>query len=270
MKEEIGKRFVEKTKYHGAASSDQQKGLPQPPLEEPWDHRGEAIDMPRREDLLFDKISLAEAIQKRESVRQFGPGDLSLNELSFLLMCTTGVKRVVPGVATFRAAPSAGARHALETYVLANRVEGLAPGLHRFLAIERKILKVGCHGCASQQPCGTPSPQSTSPRDVAPSLLEQFTEACLGQAFVHASAALFIWVADVYRMTYRYGQRGYRYLYLDAGHVCQNLYLAAEEIGAGVCAIGAFDDDRVDELLGLKGKDQFAIYLAAVGKKPPA
>jgi SagB-type dehydrogenase family enzyme len=261
-KEEIGKRFVERTKYHGAGSSDQQKGLPQPPLEEPWDHGGETIDMPRREDLLFDKVSLAEAIQKRESVRQYGPAPLSLEELCFLLMCTAGVKRVVPGVATFRAAPSAGARHALETYVLANRVEGLAPGLYRFLAIERKILKVSGPD--------NPAIAAGSFQGGPMGLLEQFTEACLGQAFVHASAALFLWVADAYRMTYRYGQRGYRYLYLDAGHVCQNLYLAAEEIGAGVCAIGAFDDDRVDELLGLKGKDQFAIYLAAVGKKVPA
>jgi hypothetical protein len=147
MKEEIGKRFVDKTRYRGAGSSDQQKGLPQPPLEEAWDRGGQTIDMPRREDLVFDGISLAEAIQKRESVRHYGPAPLSLNELCYLLMCTTGVKRVVPGVATFRAVPSAGARHALETYVLANNVEGLAPGLYRFLAIERKILKVDPSGC---------------------------------------------------------------------------------------------------------------------------
>jgi SagB-type dehydrogenase family enzyme len=245
MKEEIGKRFVEKTRYHGAGPSDQQRGLPQPPLEVPWDHAAEAVDMPRREDVAFDKVDLVDALLKRESLREYAAAPLSFEDLCVLLMCTTGVRRVVPGVATFRAAPSAGARHALETYVLASRVEGLDPGLYRFLAIERKILKVS----------------------TAPGLLDQFTDACLGQSFVRSSAALFLWVAEVYRMTYRYGQRGYRYLYLDAGHVCQNLYLAAEAVGAGVCAIGAYDDQRVDELLGVSGKDQFAIYLAAVGKK---
>jgi SagB-type dehydrogenase family enzyme len=246
MKEEIGRSFVEKTKYRNVGSSDQQKGLPQPPLEAPYDHSVPALELPRREDLRFPAVDLTEAIQKRQSLREYAPTPLAMRELCYLMMCTLGVRRVVPGVATFRVAPSAGARHALETYVLANRVEGLESGLYRFTAIERKVLPISTEA----------------------GLVEKFTEACLGQGFVRSCAALFLWVADVYRMTYRYGQRGYRYLYLDAGHVCQNLYLAAEVVGAGCCAIGAYDDDRVNELLGLDGKDQFAVYLAAVGKKP--
>ena len=70
-----------------------------------------------------------------------------------------------------------------------------------------------------------------------------------------------------YRMIYRYGQRGYRYLHLDAGHTCQNLYLAAEAIACGVCAIGAFDDDQLNAALRLDGQEQFAVYVATVGKK---
>lgn len=246
MSEEIGRRFVERTRYSFLGSSDQQKGLPQPPLEVPWDQSSETIDMPRREDLVgVGKADLFETIQKRQTLREYSPRALTLHELCFLLMCTQGIKRVVPDVATFRTVPSAGARHALETYLLVNRVQGLSPGLYRLLAIERKILKVS----------------------TADDLAGRFTDACLGQGFVQTCAALFIWAADVYRMAYRYGQRGYRYLYLDAGHVCQNLYLGAEAIDAGVCAIGAYDDDRVNALLGLNGKDHFAIYLAAVGKK---
>jgi SagB-type dehydrogenase family enzyme len=68
-------------------------------------------------------------------------------------------------------------------------------------------------------------------------------------------------------MAWRYGERGYRYLHLDAGHVCQNLYLAAEAAGCGVCAIGAFNDEIINELLGLDGEEQFVIYLATVGEK---
>jgi SagB-type dehydrogenase family enzyme len=68
-------------------------------------------------------------------------------------------------------------------------------------------------------------------------------------------------------MYWRYLERGYRYLHLDAGHICQNLYLAAEPIGCGVCAIAAFDDDAVNAFLGIDGVEQFAIYLASLGKK---
>ncbi len=77
----------------------------------------------------------------------------------------------------------------------------------------------------------------------------------------------FIWVAVPLRTKWRYSQRAYRYIHLDAGHVCQNLYLVAEAIGCGVCAIAAFDDDQVNAILELEGKDMFAIYLASLGKR---
>ena len=82
-----------------------------------------------------------------------------------------------------------------------------------------------------------------------------------------ASAATFLWVADKKRMEWRYGDRGARYLHLDAGHVCQNLYLSAEAIESGVCAIAAFDDDEINRVVGVDGKEQFVIYVATVGKK---
>ena len=93
---------------------------------------------------------------------------------------------------------------------------------------------------------------------------------CLGQEFVKRSAATFIWVCDVNRMTWRYSERGYRYAFMEAGHVCQNLYLSAESIGCGVCAIAAYDDDTMNQLLGLDGESQFVIYIATIGKKKPA
>ncbi|HEY3312047.1 MAG TPA: SagB/ThcOx family dehydrogenase, partial [Anaerolineales bacterium] len=76
-----------------------------------------------------------------------------------------------------------------------------------------------------------------------------------------------IWVAVLARMRWRYGQRGYRYLHLDAGHVCQNLSLAAEATGCGICPIAAFNDDLLNGVLGLDGEEQFAIYMASLGKK---
>ena len=74
-------------------------------------------------------------------------------------------------------------------------------------------------------------------------------------------------MADSKRMRWRYGERGVRFIHLDAGHVCQNLYLAAEAINSGVCAIAAFDDIEVNTLLNIDGESVFTTYIATVGKK---
>ena len=70
----------------------------------------------------------------------------------------------------------------------------------------------------------------------------------------------------VERMTWRYSERGYRFLHLDAGHVCQNLYLAAEAISSGVCAIGGYNDNDINPLLGLDGRNHFVIYIATLAR----
>lgn len=175
----------------------------------------------------------------------YAPASLALAEISYLLWCTQGVMKATRG-ATLRTVPSAGARHAFETYLLANRVEGLTPRLYHFLAGEHAL---------------QPRPGTEG---IAPAL----ARACLDQEMLETCAVAFVWVAVASRMTWRYGQRGYRYLHLDAGHVCQNLYLAAESLDCGACAIAAFDDDAVNGLLGVDGEEQFAIYLATVGRKP--
>ncbi len=132
--------------------------------------------------------------------------------------------------------------------MLANRVEGLAPGLYRFAAIEHALLEV----------------------DLSKQVAQQAVRACHDQNMVARAAATFVWVAVLERMHWRYGERGYRYLHLDAGHICQNLYLAAETLGGGACAIAAFDDDLLNQLVGADGEQLFAVYAAAVGKRPPA
>ena len=181
----------------------------------------------------------------RRSLRVYEETPLALDELSFLLWCSQGIKPESTDTHTLRTVPSAGARHAFETVLLVNRVEGLSPGLYQY--------ESATHGLI----------QWKSPQDVT----EQVTAACFNQHIVSNSAVTFMWIAERVRMAWRYGERGIRYLFLDAGHVCQNLYLAAESIGAGVCAIGAFDDDQLSALLGLNGADRFAVYLAGVGKR---
>lgn len=240
----IGREFIEKTKYHNLNPSDQMRGRPAPVLEFGYDRSLKAVELPKPGNVTVNPVDIRTAIEERRSVRHYATIPLSVGELSYLLWCTQGVKRVVHGSATMRTVPSAGARHAFETYLLANNVQGLEPGLYRYLALTHKLLQF----------------------DTAPDMAKRVTQACLGQEFVGTCAVTFIWVAVPYRMTWRYSDRGYRYLYVDAGHVGQNLYLSARSIDCGVCAIAAFSDDDMNHILGLDGENQFVIYIATAGK----
>lgn len=244
MKSNPGQEFIEKTKYQYVSESDQDKGLPQPPLTQGAEGLP-TIDLPRPESLQVKSLDLSEAINRRKSLRKYTEQSLTLEELSYLLWCTQGVKQVTNRPATLRTVPSGGSRHPFETYLLINRVEGLQPGLYRFVSVEHQLVPV----------------------DLSAGIAEKITHAARQQPFVGTSAATFIWVAVAYRTIWRYAERAYRDFFLDAGHVCQNLYLAVEPIDAGCCAIAAYDDDEMNGLLGLDGKEQFTIYLATVGKK---
>ena len=103
--------------------------------------------------------------------------------------------------------------------------------------------------------------------DLFGTLVDKFSAANWSSEMLSSSAVIFIWVAVSNRMTYKYGNRGFRYLHLDAGHVCQNLYLASEAIECGSCAVGGFYDDAVNALLNLDGEKKFVIYMGTVGKK---
>lgn len=244
MSRGIGKEFMEKTKYQYLEESDQDKGLPQPPLELGYDPNVGLINLPSAENIKVKNVDLREAIENRKSLRKYADQSLTLEELSYLLWCTQGVKQVVSRPATLRNVPSAGARHAFETYLLINKVEGIEPGLYRYIALSHKLLKINLEA------------------DIA----DRVSDSCLRQDFIKKSAVTFIWSADIYRMKWRYGERGYRYIHLDAGHVCQNLYLSAQNIDSGVCAIAAFDDDEINGILNLDGENQFVVYVATVGK----
>lgn len=241
----IGEKFMEKTKYQYLGESDQKQGLPQPPLELDVPADAEFIPLPAVENIVIPAMDLRKSIESRTSVRKYADQPLSLEELAYLLWCTQGVKKIVPGKATFRNVPSAGARNPFETYLLINNVSELKPGLYRYLALEHKLMVV----------------------DLEPEIIGKIVAGSGNGLFVRESAVTFIWNAVVARTKWRYDERSYRYIHLDAGHVCQNLYLAAESINSGVCAIAAFDDDEMNTVLKLDGVEQFVIYMATVGKK---
>ncbi len=239
-----GPQFMEKSKYKQMGPSDQERGLPQPPLEKPPREGARRIPLPAPGASKVAAVDLTTAIANRVSRRKFAAAPMSLDELSYLLWATQGVKEVTIRPATLRTVPSAGARHPFETYLLINNVSGLAPGLYRYLAIEHRL-------------CEEPTGEGTAAR---------ILEAGLDQRFLIEGAVAFIWVAVAYRSYWRYHERAYRYLHLDAGHVAENLYLAVQAVGAGCCVVGAFDDDAVNEALGLDGLEEFVIYMAGVGK----
>jgi SagB-type dehydrogenase family enzyme len=248
MSDTDGRTFWERTKYLYLPVSPQDLGRPQPPLELPIAAAGELIPLHRIDPIEKPAADLWQVMEQRATTRNYSDQPLTRQELSLLLWAAQGVRRVSKRPATLRTVPSAGARHAFETYLLIHRVEGLAPGLYRYAAIEHALVPV----------------------ELSPEVNSRLTMACQDQSQVANSAVTFFWDAVIERMTWRYPERGYRYILLDAGHVCQNLYLAAEALGCGVCAIAAYDDDLVNQALGLDGSTQFVVYIASLGKKKQA
>ncbi len=224
---------------------DQQRGVPVPPMQKPPAADATLIQLTPPDQFNLGQAPLIDIINQRRSRRKFTADPLTLDELAFLLWATQGVQKVFgDGVASFRTAPSAGARHALETYIVVSRVGDLEPGLYRYLPVDHAL----CLEFADSE------------------LAAKMADACMRQGFVATAAATFIWAAIPYRMEWRYTVRSSKAILLDAGHVCQNLYLASEAIGAGTCAIAAYFQDQVDALLRVDGHDEFAIYVAPVGK----
>lgn len=227
----------------GELGTDQQRGIPGPAVEKPAPPDAPQFELVPPAQFTVGKVPLAEVIAQRRSRRKFTDAALTLEELSFLLWACQGIERVMAPFRALRTVPSAGCRHPFETYVLINRVEGLAPGLYRYLPVEHRLTLL------SDDPA-----------------LPRAMHAASGDQYVLDSAATFAWTVLPYRAEWRYLHHAHRVILMDAGHLCQNLYLAAEAIGGGTCAIGAYDQQGMDTLLGVDGVDEFTIYMAPIGK----
>ncbi|MFW5714286.1 MAG: SagB/ThcOx family dehydrogenase [Brevefilum sp.] len=246
MLQQNGYEFVEETKYPNISESDQKQYKPQPPYEIPLEEGKPLIELPDPQSIDLGTYDLRKAIEIRRSLRRYTNDSISLEELSYLLWLTQGVKKVdKKRHVAWRTVPSAGCRHPFETYLSINRVENLEAGLYRFAALEHKLVAL----------------------EISKSFNKKLTKVCMEQRQVATSAVTFIWAAVPYRTVWRYAERSYRYLYLDAGHVCQNLHLAAESINCGICAIGAYHDDAADELMGFDPPEMFVIYMASLGRR---
>jgi SagB-type dehydrogenase family enzyme len=223
--------------------TDQKKRLPAPAVQKPYPADAQLISLIPPEELQVGQVSLIDVIRQRRSRRIYKEKALSLEELSFLLWATQGIRQLInEGVTTLRTVPSGGARHSFETYLAVLRVIELQPGLYRYLPLEHKLLFL---------------------RTVA-DLKEKLQHAC--SDFAHKSAVVFAWTTIPYRTAWRYNLLAPKLIAQDSGHVCQNLYLACGAIGAGTCAVGAYNQHEMDALLGVDGIDEFTVYCAPVGR----
>ena len=225
--------------------TDQRANFPSPPVQKPYPKDAALIDLVLPEALNVGSTPLIEAIRARVSHRKYTDASLTLEELSFLLWATQGVREVSDnGKFTKRTVPSGGARHSFETYLLVDRVDGLERGLYRYLPVEHKLFFIRAEG------------------DFA----EKVSDGCRGQKFVGSAAVVFVWTTIPYRAEWRYGSISHKMIAMDSGHVCQNLYLACASISAGTCAVDAYNQKKMDAILGVDGEDEFVVYVAPVGK----
>jgi SagB-type dehydrogenase family enzyme len=245
------RRELLKAHNYGAISqeewqeSDQKKGVPLPPPEKPYGKEAELIDLVNPENFSVGKVSLIDALGNRKSRRVFTDEAISMEELSFLLWATQGVRMIdEKRVRTKRVVPSGGGCQPFETYLLVKRVDGIERGIYRYLPIEHKLILVS---------------------EDLPNAEELMNKTWF-QRFIGKSAVVFAWAAIPYKTEWRYSSRSYKDILIEAGHICQNLYLACEAIGAGTCAIANYNQKGIDELLQIDGENEITVYLSPVGK----
>jgi len=221
--------------------------MPEPARHKPYPPDARLIDLVPLAGMSVGMAPLIDVLNRRRSRRHYTDEPLSLEELSFLLWATQGVQRQASRGKTLRPVPSACASHPFETYLSVHRVTGLEVGLYRYIPLEHKLCLLY----------------------LDPGIAAKLTGHCGADPFVAGSAVTFIWTAIPHRGEWFGGLNAYKWIPIDAGHVCQNLYLASTAIGAGTCAIGGCYQDQIDALLGVDGFDELCVYLASVGKVKP-
>jgi SagB-type dehydrogenase family enzyme len=238
------------------ATADIAKGIPQPPIEKPYLPDAYTISLPEVNRATAPQVDFFECVARRCSRRGYTGEDLSLQELSFLLWCTQGIKQIIPGYKkymkdgqnTLRPVPSGGAINAYETYLAINHVTDVEQGVWRYLPVSHELLLV------------------RSDQTIEKKLPLIFTNPSQNQHYVSRAAVVFFWVCTPYKGEWRYQHTAHKIMMLDVGHICQNLYLAVEALGCGCCAIGAYYQNKADAFVGVDGQDEYTVYCASVGR----
>jgi SagB-type dehydrogenase family enzyme len=188
-------------------------------------------------------MTVEEAIRKRRSIRNYSREKMSLSQVSQLLFAAQGVTGKIYDI-PLRTAPSAGALYPFEIYLVVNNVQDLSQGIYHFNVLSHAL-------------------ELIKPGDFR----SQVTEAGLQQDMLGKADVTFILSAIFDRVRHKYGERGVRYVYMEAGHISQNISLQAVSLGLGSVGVGAFYDKKVNTLIGVDGRQEAVIYLHAVGTR---
>lgn len=183
-------------------------------------------------------FSLERSLHERRSVREFGKGALTQDEVSQLLWAAQGIT----SRDGLRTAPSAGALYPLELYLVVGMVRDLDPGVYKYAPAGHKLTKI-----------------------IAGDQRHQLAAAAHGQDCVADASAVLVFTAVERRTTRKYGSRGVRYVHIEIGHASQNVFLQATALGLGAVIVGAFEDDAVGELLQLP-QGEAPLYLMPLGR----
>ncbi len=196
---------------------------------------GDMIRLP--EPKFKGDMSVEEAIKRRRSVRNFKKGQLSLEEISQLLWAAQGIT----DPKGYRSAPSAGALYPLEVYLVVGEVKGLESGVYKYENRSHALIKIRGGDPASE-----------------------LYRAALMQDWVLRAQANLVFGAVFERTTSKYRERGFRYVYMEAGHAAQNVLLEAEALGLGGVVVGAFYDEQVKKALSM---EEEPIYIISLGRR---
>ncbi len=241
--------FLQGVETDWRATTGQARGVPQP---SPRAFPDDAVrhPLPAPETLDQPDVPLRQAIAERRSRRSFGPQAVSLETLSILLWHTQGITGSVAladGTAlSLRAAPSAGARYPLETYLFVQSSDALDAGLYQYDVAGHQLVELVT--------------------DTA--LRAALQRACFGEPFIYDASVVVVFTAVPIRTEWRYGPIAHRMIAYEAGHATQNLLLVAEALGLSACPVAAYHQSSLDRLLGVDSVDEFALYLIALGWPP--
>lgn len=238
----IGHRYLLETRYSRAGLGEPRRAYPRAPLHKEYPQAQARLSL--KPEARPQPADLWQCLAQRRSQRRYQERPLTQSELAALLWATQGVTLASHNY-LLRAAPSAGALYPVETYVAVHRVTGVTSGIWHF-QVQDFSLEMVREG----------------------DFRRPLVAAGLSQNFLGTAGAVFIWTGVLNRARWKYRERAIRYLFLDAGHICQNLMLAATALNLGVCPVGAFFDEEVEQLLEVDSQEEPALYLAAVGPLP--
>lgn len=240
MLEGLGDRFQQETKYIRGESLV--GGMSWENLPEPYKFytNVQIVSLPEPKDL--SGMNLDKVLRERKSIREYSLEPIQLDQLSYILWAANGIRNREANQ-EFRTAPSAGALYPIETYLVVSNVSDLNPGIYHYSVQKHELetLKIG-------------------------TFAREMVRAGMGQEMLGKAAVTFVWTAIFERSKWKYRQRAYRYVYLDAGHIAENLALAVTSLGLGSCPIGALYDDEVNLIIGVDGVEESVLYMSTVGQ----